>query len=569
MLPSLGAAPLDRAEIYFMDAARSMLETGDWLVPRYRGAPFFDKPALTYWLLAASFRLGGFTAEAARAVSALAALATLAATLWLGAALFDRRTGLAAAAILATTAAFVSFARLAMSDMLVALWSTLALAVFVSASRRTPPADAAARSSAPAGAAPAWAWPALGAVLGLALQTKGPIAVAFPLVAIALLGPALPVRPRAAPLPLALGALAFVLLGLGWFALVFRRLGLEPLRYFFLRENLERFAGDAYDAGRPAWFYAGSYLAAGLPWSLLLPAALLGALRRGAGAPLERRLLAWTAAMAALLSLSRGKVDYYLLPLYPATALVIGRQLVARDWRSLDRAALRAGLIIAALALALLPWAAARLPQGWVPGAGARLAFDLLSLLGALGVSAAALRPSPRRVLAALALSAAGLGALVVNAFLPAIRAGQPNARLLADVEREHRYRPDARVAACRDVARLQRDLLFHARLVLEERCDLWSAAGGRAPYLMLLQPHEHAALANVPGLRVVSREMSLAAADFTLGGLLAGPRPEPVILAANYVTSDPVAETRRRRERKKALRVEFPEPAGEPEPKP
>ena len=45
LLPSLGAAPLERAEIYFMDAARAMVETGDWLVPRYQGTEFFDKPA--------------------------------------------------------------------------------------------------------------------------------------------------------------------------------------------------------------------------------------------------------------------------------------------------------------------------------------------------------------------------------------------------------------------------------------------------------------------------------------------------------------------------------------------
>ena len=44
LLPSLAAAPLTRAEIYFMDGARGMVETGDWLVPRYQGEPFFDKP---------------------------------------------------------------------------------------------------------------------------------------------------------------------------------------------------------------------------------------------------------------------------------------------------------------------------------------------------------------------------------------------------------------------------------------------------------------------------------------------------------------------------------------------
>src|SRR5262245_39620165 len=66
LLPGLGAAPFERAEIYFLDAARGMVESGDWLVPRYRGEPFFDKPALAYWLMAASMTVGGATAAAGR-----------------------------------------------------------------------------------------------------------------------------------------------------------------------------------------------------------------------------------------------------------------------------------------------------------------------------------------------------------------------------------------------------------------------------------------------------------------------------------------------------------------------
>ena len=77
LLVSLGAAPLERAEIYFVDAARAMVESGDYLVPRYRGEPFFDKPPLTYWLMAASFRVFGFTLTAARLVPVAAALALL------------------------------------------------------------------------------------------------------------------------------------------------------------------------------------------------------------------------------------------------------------------------------------------------------------------------------------------------------------------------------------------------------------------------------------------------------------------------------------------------------------
>ena len=64
LLPNLGQGPLTRAEIYFLDAARGMVESGDWLIPRYEGQPFFDKPILSYWLMAGAMELLGTTAGA-------------------------------------------------------------------------------------------------------------------------------------------------------------------------------------------------------------------------------------------------------------------------------------------------------------------------------------------------------------------------------------------------------------------------------------------------------------------------------------------------------------------------
>jgi len=172
LLPNLGLAPLERAEIYFLDAARAMVESGDWVVPRYEGEPFFDKPVLSYWLMAAAMERLGTTAGAARLVPVLAAIGVLLATAWLGTLLFDRRSGLAGGLVLATTLAFLSFARVAMSDMLLALWTTLVVALAVLAYRP---------------GAPRWTVPLLGAVAGLGFATKGPIALLVPGLAIVLL----------------------------------------------------------------------------------------------------------------------------------------------------------------------------------------------------------------------------------------------------------------------------------------------------------------------------------------------------------------------------------------------
>ena len=539
-----GSAPLMRAEIYFLDVARSMLERGDLLVPYYEGEPFFDKPPLTYWLIAASFRLFGYTAAAARAVPALAAIGAVAATVWLGRRLFETRSALAGGLVLATTFGFVSFARVAMSDMLLALSSVVAVGLGVellAPERRG-----------------GWRVAALGGVLGLGFLTKGPVALLLPGLGLLLLAWQQRARLPRPDIWWVLGALAFALVGLSWFGLVAARLGSGPLEYFFLRENLERFAGETYDAERPLWYYLTTYLAEGAPWSLLMPAALLS-FQRGL-TPAEQRpgarfLLGWLGLMLVPLSLSRGKLDYYLLPLYPAASLVIGHWLAAARWRRADRVAVRVVLVLAALALLggiALP---GRLPEPWLPPAGARAAVAGLAVAGALLALAATRRPTPARSLGVLAGLTAGLFVAVSGVYLPAFRAAQPNAAIVADVSRERHFRRDARLALCEDPVLVARDLLFHARLAPLRRCDLWNPAASEQPFLVFVPEERRDDLMEIPAVRFVGRYTYLPGVTLTLAGLLQGPRPAELALIANYPTSDPISLRRNRRDRKREVR--------------
>ena len=187
-----------------------------------------------------------------------------------------------------------------MSDMLLTLWSTLAMGLALAAFRD--------------GTASGWYIPVLGAVLGLGFQTKGPVALLLPgLGILALLWQR---RRQRWPITLRLLLLALTLvivIGLGWFAIIYLRMGPEPLAHFFLRENLERFAASTYDVGRRAWwYYVPAYLAFGLPWSPFLAVAGWHVLWGGPEDRHSRLLLGWMGLMAVLLSLSRGKIDYYL-----------------------------------------------------------------------------------------------------------------------------------------------------------------------------------------------------------------------------------------------------------------
>jgi len=543
LFPSLDEAPLERAEIYFLDASRAMVESGDWLVPRYRGEAFFDKPALTYWLMALAQLWGGTTPGAARAVAAGAALLALLATIALGVLLFDRRSALFGGLLLASTFAFVTFGHVAMSDMLLALWSTLAVALGVRAFR--PPV-------------PGFVLPALGAVLGLGFLTKGPIALLLPgLALVALWWPRRKERLPVTAAGLAGAGVLFAVLGFAWFYLVWRRLGAGPLEYFFLRENLQRFTGEAYDVGRPYWFYLPTYFAEGVPWSLFLPLALWRGREDAEGRDGRRLLGTWLLLALVPLSLSRGKIDYYLLPLYPAFSLLVGRFFAAAPWGRLEAWWSRIVLAAAAVVLALVARIPARVPADWLPSAGAQRLLVVGALAAALACALAALRPTPARVVGALAGGGAAVAFVLVAFFLPPFWAGQPNRKVAAVVRREQLWRPDATVALCADPSRAERDVLYHARLAVEERCDLWALAASKSPFLLLIRPEERESFRVIPGFREVARYRFLPASTLTLDGLRNPPPPGELVLAANHGTADPEAERRRRRVYKKMLYLE------------
>ena len=535
LFPALDFAPLERAEIYFVDGARSMVERGDYLFPLYRGEPFFDKPALTYWLIGGSFRLLGYGLAAARFVPALAGIGVVLATVWLGTLLLDRRSALAGGLALAATVGFMTFGRVAMSDMLLVLWTTLAFGLTL---RGWQPAR------------PPWVVPALGAVLGLGFLTKGPVALL--LAGLGMLAIAWRRRRPSLTKGEALaGAVLFALFGLGWFGAVYARLGSAPLVHFFLRENIERFAGETYDAGRAPWFYLGAYVAEGAPWSLFLPLAAWRLARPAGqdppGAQGARLLLSWAGLMLVPLSLSRGKIDYYILPLYPPVSLAIGHFFAMRTWGALERSWGRAALLLTGAAVALAPYVSAHVPSPWMPE-GVRSGLTLLAYAAALVLAGVALRLSPTWALVGTAAVSASMFAAFVTWAVPAFTSAQPNGAIVEAVRRERARRPNVQVVLCQDPTRVQRDLLFHARVAVRERCDLWAAAASGRPSLFILQKPEKKALGEIRGFRVLSRHAYLPATVSSLTGLFAAPRPEAVFLLASYPEREGRARGLRRR---------------------
>lgn len=326
----------DSDEAFYAEAAREMVQSGDWLTPYYNYELRFQKPILFYWLVAIAYKVGGIGEAAARFPSALAGFFLAVLTYVSGRRWFDASTGFFAATIVATSFGYYSIGRQSLPDLLLAFFiasSTWALIEAVGAPLATPDLTTARRRG----------WLVLSAVLiGLGLLTKGPVGIALPLLAVAPIW----LKERRARTPeeptawwpgvvdLAVFGGIIVLVAAPWFIEMMNVHGVAYLHRFFVDENLERFATDRYNEPRPFWFYVPIVLGGLLPWSpcmlLWLPTWKRAFLKERMVTRAEWRAILWAAVPFVFYSLSIGKQPRYILPMLPPMALLMARSVIAR-----------------------------------------------------------------------------------------------------------------------------------------------------------------------------------------------------------------------------------------------
>jgi len=121
----------DRDEAWYAQSSKQMVESGDWVVPRFLDSPRYAKPILIYWCQAASMKLFGPTALAARIPSAVAMVGTI---ILLGVvlkrAVAAQRAGLTIL-IFASSAMVIASAKMCLTDSVMLFFLTAAqLAMF-------------------------------------------------------------------------------------------------------------------------------------------------------------------------------------------------------------------------------------------------------------------------------------------------------------------------------------------------------------------------------------------------------------------------------------------------------
>jgi 4-amino-4-deoxy-L-arabinose transferase-like glycosyltransferase len=343
----LGGVPFDDpGEGMHAEIARELRASGDALRLTLNGVPYVDKPPLLYALLAAAFGIGGASESTARLVPALAALAAVAATAWLGARLLGARCGFVAGAALATSCGFFVYGRYVRPETLfvgaIAAGFALVLVGVIDGRRL---------------------WIVFGlAAFGVAGLAKDPLGALLPPVAIGLaLAACGHARPLGRWLPAA-GLAALLLFGLGWY--VAASVATPGFAWYTVVDNhllnvarARRFPDEDVPLSAVEFLVVGGLGA--LPW--LAPAAVTVWRLARARAWRDPREAPWTAlalwavGVFGVTMLSGFRLPHYGLPAYPAIAL-----LAARGWAELHPrrlAAAHAVLFAGLAAVCALGWA--------------------------------------------------------------------------------------------------------------------------------------------------------------------------------------------------------------------
>ncbi|MCA9162965.1 MAG: glycosyltransferase family 39 protein [Planctomycetales bacterium] len=395
MLPWLGRTRFwDQDEGFFASTAAEMYARGDWIVPTFNGRMFGHKPPWMYWMMMLGFETFGVNEFAARLGSAIFGIATVLLTYDFGRRLFSDRAGWWAGLALASCWMFNIVARAATPDVYLVFFVTLSLYLFARWGFLSQLPEQQAEGIEPSqirgqnSALPSrWSQFALiYAVMGLAVLVKGPLGVLFPM---AVIGMFLLCMTRRRDLPSdanrwrrwreawrpfgivnfcgtvwrmrPLTAAALVLFVAGpWYAAVGWKTNGEFLNEFFGVHHFRRFTTPMDNHRGPIFYYLPAVLAGMFPWSIFAVPGMLyviRGLRSSKQRPQLTFLLCWAGVFIGLFSLASTKLPNYVLPAYPALALLCGAMVDGwlADRRQVSLPWIRVGLtVMIAVGLAIM-----------------------------------------------------------------------------------------------------------------------------------------------------------------------------------------------------------------------
>lgn len=303
----------------YAEISREMALAGDWVTPRLNGLKYFEKPPLQYWATAIAFETFGQSEWTARLWTALTGFLGVLLAGLTARRLFGPTAAVYAVAILASSLLYLAMAHINTLDMGLSFFLEVAVCGFLLAQegdRRWMLA--------------AWAG------LALAVLSKG-------IVALVLTGGTLILYSLTsrdwAPwrrFELLRGLPLFLLIAVPWFIAV-SLANPEFPGFFFIHEHFDRFLTTSHRRTAPGWFFVPILLLGALPWTTMALQSLGQAWARRALPELQARrfLLLWCVVVFAFFSISQSKLPSYILPLFPALALLLADFLPRMSRRAL------------------------------------------------------------------------------------------------------------------------------------------------------------------------------------------------------------------------------------------
>ncbi|HEX6715589.1 MAG TPA: glycosyltransferase family 39 protein, partial [Pyrinomonadaceae bacterium] len=310
----LNRGPLYYDEAIYAQVAKEITQTGDWITLHWNGRPWFHKPPLYLWSTALLFRVFGPSELLARFTSALAGVGCVALTYLIAKRVANNTTAIVAALILLSSALFTVNARQGMTDVLMTLFTLLAVYAYLS----TGPERV--------------RWIVTGLACALAVLTKGAAGLLAPMIVVVSLVWDRRWRELTSP-SFWQGLIVFLVLAGSWHFLLFAMHGRSFLSAYLFKHVIERASADLhqYRYGYEFYFEALSHFV--WPWVLLMPFAVAAAVRRRGS-----KIVFVNAVLPLLLfTLAQTKFSWYIVPIVPALAILTAQFLCAMMMRVRER----------------------------------------------------------------------------------------------------------------------------------------------------------------------------------------------------------------------------------------
>lgn len=403
----------------YAEIPREMVATGDWVTPRLNAIKYFEKPPLQYWATATAYTVFGEHHWTARLWPALCGLLCVLFTYFAGRRLFGEVAGFYAALILAASPGFIIVAQINTLDMGLTLFMTGTLLCLLLALNEPPDKKSPWMIAA-------WACAAL------AMLSKGLIGIVLPgMVFVAYM-----IWHRDWRLLTRLrwgwGLPVFFGIAAPWFVLV-QLANPEFFDFFFIREHFARFASKVHRRVGPWWYFVPILVFSMLPWMLYLARSLVDGWRTGTSESRSatfhprRFLVLWAVLIFLFFSSSGSKLPSYIVPIFPALALLMAHTLITVKAKAVMWNALLLAVGAAAVMLYaphVTRWGNEKVPAElyalytpWLLAAGAA---GLLLFLAAAWAGWRGMRTAAVAGISAGALALTQLAALGHNVLAPA-----------------------------------------------------------------------------------------------------------------------------------------------------